>query len=66
MEPFDGELHVRTNDWDFYLGDTIWEPISNKIGDWRMTIEMRGKVIAEKTFNVYARDEAEFWKRRGF
>ncbi len=31
-----------------------------------MTIEMRGKVIAEKTFNVYARDEAEFWKRRGF
>jgi hypothetical protein len=24
MPPFDGELHIRNNDWDFYLGDTIW------------------------------------------
>lgn len=66
LDPFDGELHVRTNDWDFYLGDTIWAPISDKIGDWRMTLELNGKVVAEKTFNVYERNEGEFWKRRGF
>jgi hypothetical protein len=66
LAPFDGELYVRNNDWDFYLGDTIWAPIDNKLGDWRMTIEMKGKIIAEKTFNLYARDEGQFWKKRGF
>ncbi|GAL10034.1 hypothetical protein JCM19233_1011 [Vibrio astriarenae] len=23
LQPFDGEIYVRSNDWDFYLGDTI-------------------------------------------
>ena len=52
--PFDGTVYVKTNDWDFYLGDTIWNPIEDKIGDWRMTLEMDGKMIADKTFEVYA------------
>ena len=51
--PFDGTVYVKTNDWHFYLGDTIWEPIDDKVGDWRMTVEMDGKLIAEKTFELY-------------
>ncbi|WP_117234743.1 DUF3859 domain-containing protein [Vibrio maerlii] len=66
LEPFDGEEHIGSNDWDFYLGDTIWLPIDNKLGPWRMEIEMQGRVVAEKTFHLYARDEGEFWRRRGF
>ncbi|GLO60872.1 hypothetical protein MACH09_13800 [Vibrio sp. MACH09] len=66
LEPFDGEEHINSNDWDFYLGDTIWLPVENKIGPWRMTVELNGKVVAEKTFELFARDEGEFWKRRGF
>ncbi|WED24592.1 DUF3859 domain-containing protein [Vibrio sp. JC009] len=66
LDPFDGEEYVGNNDWDFYLGDTIWEPVDNKVGKWRMTIELDNQIIAEKTFDVYARDEGEFWKRRGF
>ncbi|MDG3087735.1 DUF3859 domain-containing protein [Vibrio hannami] len=66
LAPFNGEVHVGNNDWDFYLGDTIWEPIDNKVGKWRMTIELDNRIIAEKTFDVYARDEGEFWRRRGF
>lgn len=50
--PFDGTVYVKTNDWNFYLGDTIWEPISDKLGDWRMTLEIDGKVVAEKTFEL--------------
>ncbi|MCD9472904.1 DUF3859 domain-containing protein [Photobacterium phosphoreum] len=65
MPPFDGELHIRKNDWDFYLGDTIWAPIDTKIGAWRMTLEINNTIIAEKTFNVYSHDENQFWKRRG-
>ena len=60
LAPFDGEEYVRSNDWDFYLGDTIWEPIDNKVGDWRMIIEIDGKLVAEKTFSV--NDEASFWR----
>ncbi|RTZ14483.1 DUF3859 domain-containing protein [Vibrio aquaticus] len=71
LEPFTGELHVGSNDWDFYLGDTIQllDPIDgfeSNIGKWRMTIQLGNKVISDKTFDVFARDEGEFWKRRGF
>ncbi|MEP7704505.1 DUF3859 domain-containing protein [Paraglaciecola sp. 25GB23A] len=69
MAPFTGEVYVRNNDWQFYLGDTLWEPIADKTGDWLMVIECAGKIIAEKTFSVlteYADGEIQFWKRRGY
>ena len=55
--PFDGFVYVKTNDWDFYLGDTIWEPVEDKVGDWRMTLELDGKIVADKTFELYLDDE---------
>lgn len=51
--PFAGTEYVKTNDWDFYLGDTIWDPIKDKLGPWRMTLKMDGAVIAEKTFDLF-------------
>lgn len=69
MPPFEGQVYVRNNDWQFYLGDTIWEPIHNKVGDWRMVIELDGKIIAEKTFSVlveHGDGEIQFWKKRGY
>ena len=51
--PFDGVVYIKTNDWNFYLGDTIWEPVEDKLGNWRMTLELDGKLIAEKTFELY-------------
>ena len=50
--PFDGSVYVKTNDWTFYLGDTIWDPIEDKLGRWRMTLELDGKTVADKTFTV--------------
>ena len=52
--PFDGSVYIKTNDWEFYLGDTIWEPIADKLGKWHMYLELNGQVIAEKTFDVLA------------
>lgn len=69
MPPFTGNIYIRNNDWHFYLGDTIWAPIHNKLGDWRMTIECENKVIADKTFIIDEPDEfleAKFWKRAGY
>ena len=50
--PFDGTVYVQTNDWDFFLGDTIWEPVENKLGPWRLTLELGGQIIADKTFHL--------------
>jgi len=51
--PFEGTVYVKTNDWDFYLGDTIWEPVDDKLGQWRMSLELEGKIVAEKTFLLF-------------
>lgn len=52
--PFTGSVYVETNDWDFFLGDTIWEPIADKLGIWKLSVELEGAVIAEKSFEVFA------------
>ena len=51
--PFDGTVFVKTNDWDFYLGDTIWLPLEDKIGTWHMWLKLQDKVIAEKSFELW-------------
>ncbi|MGQ8366317.1 DUF3859 domain-containing protein [Glaciecola sp. 1036] len=67
MPPFDGEEYIKSNDWHFYLGDTLWEPIDDKLGEWRMTIELDGEIIADKTFTVEEEilhdEQAKFWMR---
>jgi hypothetical protein len=51
--PFDGTVFIKNNEWNFFLGDTIWEPISDKLGPWHLTLELGGKIVAEKTFDIY-------------
>lgn len=50
--PFDGELYVRTNDWDFFLGDKVWEPVEDKVGEWRLITRIEGEVLEDRTFVV--------------
>lgn len=50
--PFTGEEYVRTNDWHFYLGDTVWEPAEDKQGTWRLITELEGQVVADETFTL--------------
>ena len=56
-DPFDGTVYVKSNDWNFYLGDTIWSPVEDKLGDWHMWLQLDGKVIAEKTFHLIAEED---------
>lgn len=51
-QPFDGEVFVKSNDWDFFLGDTIWEPIADKLGTWRLTVDLMGKIVADESFQI--------------
>jgi len=49
---FKGEFYVKNSDFDFFLGDTIWAPIDDKLGDWILTIAWQDKVIATKKFKI--------------
>ncbi|WP_096085367.1 DUF3859 domain-containing protein [Agaribacterium haliotis] len=49
---FRGTVYVRDNNWSFFLGDTIWPPIADKLGAWHLSLELDGKLIAEKTFEI--------------
>ena len=62
MPSFTGELYVRSNDWSFFLGDTIWEPVAEKIGSWRLIIKIDGDVLADKTFSIVPDDEEQVLK----
>ena len=46
---FDGELYVKTNDFRFFLGDTVWEPVADKRGAWRLITWLDGTLAADKT-----------------
>ena len=48
--PFTGTFYVRHNEYDFFLGDTIWEPWEQKLGPWTLRTWHEDKLLAEKTF----------------
>ena len=57
-KPFTGEVRVSSSDYSFFLGDTFWEPLCDKVGKWTLSARLRGEVIAEKTFDIEP-DEGE-------
>ncbi len=54
IEPsFKGEYFINSNDYDFFLGDTVWEPYDDKQGKWTLTAKLEGKVLAEKIITLF-------------
>jgi hypothetical protein len=51
--PFTGGLYVKTNDFRFFLGDTVWAPIEDKRGEWRLQTWLDGEPVADKTLLLY-------------
>ena len=50
--PFTGELYVKSNDFRFFLGDTVWEPLEDKRGDWRLMTWLDDQLVADKTIRL--------------
>lgn len=50
--PFEGEEYIKSNDWSFFLGDTVWPPYADKAGDWELITWLDGKEIARKKFSL--------------
>lgn len=49
---FTGNYLVNTNDYKFFIGDCIWLPVEDKVGEWIVQVEFEGKLIAEQKFNI--------------
>ncbi len=54
MAPFMGSEYVRTQDYDFFLGDALWEPLIHMVGEWKLTVNLDRKTAAQRTFEVLA------------
>ncbi|TCO04989.1 DUF3859 domain-containing protein [Natronoflexus pectinivorans] len=52
--PFEGSEFVNSNDWSFFLGDTVWPPYEDKAGIWELITFLDGEEIARKTFKLYS------------
>ena len=49
---FTGSHFINSNDWQFFLGDTIWSPVEDKCGTWELITYLDGKEIARKSFEI--------------
>ncbi len=50
--PFEGNFRVKQNPYRFFLGDTIWEPIEDKLGDWILSILVEDQILVSKTLTI--------------
>ena len=56
MDDFTGEYYINSNDYEFFLGDCIWEPLDDKLGPWRLITYLDGQVIADKTLQLVRKE----------
>ncbi len=56
-EPFVGEFHVNSPEYKFFLGDTVWEPLDDKLGLWDLSVSWQGSVLARKKLWLVPNDE---------
>lgn len=52
MPPFTGQVIINSNSYEFFLGDCIWAPIDDKMGNWTMTTKIDGEIVAQKTIRM--------------
>jgi hypothetical protein len=55
---FTGEYYINSNDYEFFLGDCIWEPLDDKLGDWRLITYLDGHIVADKTLRLIKKKDA--------
>ncbi|MFT3740327.1 MAG: DUF3859 domain-containing protein [Breznakibacter sp.] len=53
MPPFEGEYFIDSNEYEFFLGDTVWEPYEQMAGDWLLSTWCEGKLIARKKIRLF-------------
>jgi hypothetical protein len=49
---FTGGIYVKTNDFRFFLGDTVWPPLEDKRGAWRLITWLDKEKVADETIHL--------------
>jgi hypothetical protein len=49
---FIGKYFVNSNDFQFYIGDSIWLLVEDKIGTWEVIVYHEDIIIASKSFKI--------------
>ncbi len=52
-----GSLYVSSNSYEFFLGDCVWAPLHDKLGNWRLITHLDGELVADKTLTLLAKDK---------
>jgi hypothetical protein len=50
--PFRGTFRVKHNPFQFFLGDSIWAPVEDKRGPWKLSILLEDEVLISKTIMI--------------
>lgn len=50
--PFRDTFRVKHNPFHFFLGDTVWAPIEDKLGDWKLSILLEDQVLITRTITL--------------
>ncbi len=50
--PFTGSIPIRGGSFETYLGDTLWEPMSSMVGEWRFIAKIDGVVLEDRAFQI--------------
>ncbi|HKK82031.1 MAG TPA: DUF3859 domain-containing protein [Prolixibacteraceae bacterium] len=50
--PFTGQVFINSNQYEFFLGDCVWEPLDDKLGVWTMTTKIEGEIVAKKSLRL--------------
>ncbi|QZE14045.1 DUF3859 domain-containing protein [Halosquirtibacter laminarini] len=53
--PFTGEYFIRSNNYQFFLGDSIWEPLKDKLGTWKLFTYIDGELVAHKELKIISK-----------
>ena len=50
--PFTCEQMVTSNNYMFFIGDSIWAPVEDKKGEWCVKVMHKNEVLVQKKFMV--------------
>ncbi|MCH2174188.1 MAG: DUF3859 domain-containing protein [Lentisphaeria bacterium] len=50
---FKGKEYISSAEYRFFVGDTFWEPIQDKVGKWTLSCWIQKQLVAQKTFQIF-------------
>lgn len=52
VPPFEGNYQVKSSPFRFFLGDSLWEPLEDKKGQWTLNVSFDEAIVATKSLTI--------------